>query len=439
MKKFILFNSPIFWNSLNEREQYLSPLGLGYIATYLERANIDVELYDCVKKKKSAKEVIEYINYSKPNYIGMNVFTQNYDIVKYIIENINTPCECFIGGQVVKYIYKDLLSWESNNIINIIIGEGELIIPSIVQQTCKEEPIIIEEHKKVYRVDSCSTYFPQDISGLLLDRKFLHNEIITNHYGDKEGSIITSRGCIYDCAFCGGAKSLNSDISVRVRNEESIIQEIRSLVSLYPNLKSIRILDDLFLRNRSSIDMAYRIFSEFPDLKWRGMVHTTSLINSLDKMELLLNSNCRELFLGIESGSNRVRKRINKLGTTEEIIQVAMTILNEGIDLKGYFIYGFPQETEDDFKETYGLAERLKEISKKTKGNFRTSVFQFRPYQGTKLYNQIIENGGIIHKCETNRDISCFEGRTQFNFDFGNYSLTSNDILNQYIIKTQEM
>ena len=42
MKKFILFNSPIFWDATKEKEQYLSPLGLGYIATYLEKAGIDV-------------------------------------------------------------------------------------------------------------------------------------------------------------------------------------------------------------------------------------------------------------------------------------------------------------------------------------------------------------------------------------------------------------
>lgn len=49
MKKFILINSPIFWNTTTEKEQYLSPLGLGYIATYLAKENINVEILDCVK------------------------------------------------------------------------------------------------------------------------------------------------------------------------------------------------------------------------------------------------------------------------------------------------------------------------------------------------------------------------------------------------------
>jgi radical SAM superfamily enzyme YgiQ (UPF0313 family) len=439
LKKFILLNSPIFWDATTEKEPYLSPLGLGYIATYLEKSNIEVEILDCVKKQLPVAEILQYINNSKPDYVGINIFTQNYDIVKYIIENIEINCECFVGGQVVKCIYQDLLSWNSNNTLNIVIGEGEFIIPAIVTGKCVELPMMIENNKKIYRVDKNSVYFPNDISNLSLNRKFLSDEIVVNHYGEKEGAIITSRGCAFDCAFCGGAKSLNKDVTIRTRSEESVVEEIRKMLTLYPDIQSVRILDDLFLRNASSIDMSYRIFSNFPQLKWRGMVHALSLIKALDKISKLRNSNCRELFIGIESGSDRIRKKINKLGTTEEIIKVATEILCNGIDLKGYFIYGFPQETEEDYKKTYSLAKELKEISGRTDGNFRTSVFQFRPYQGTQLYNEIIGSMGIIHECKINQEISRFKGRTQFNFDFGNYSLTSDEVLNEYIIKTQEI
>lgn len=439
MKKFILINSPIFWDTTTEKEQYLSPLGLGYIATYLAKENINVEILDCVKKQLSVNEILQYINSNKPDYIGINIFTQNYDIVKYIVENININCECFIGGQVVKCIYNEFLSWSSNSIINIIIGEGEFIIPAIVTGKCVESPLLVEDNKKIYKVEKNSIYFPNDISNLNLNRRYLLDDVVINHYGEKESAIITSRGCAFDCAFCGGARSLNKDVTVRIRTEESVIQEIMEILTIHPDVRSIRILDDLFLRNGTSIDMAYRIFMNFPQVKWRGMVHALSLINALDKMSKLHESNCSELFMGIESGSERVRKRINKLGTTEDIINVATKILDNGIDLKGYFIYGFPHETEEDFNKTYNLANMLKEISNKTKGNFRTSVFQFRPYQGTQLYNEIMQNTGIIHECKINQEISQFEGRRQFNFEFGNYSSTSDAVLNEYIIKTQEI
>ena len=439
MKKFILFNSPIFWDATKEKEQYLSPLGLGYIATYLEKAGIDVTIVDCVKERKSVNGISDFLNKTHSDYHGINIFSQNYEMVKYIIESITITCDCFIGGQVVKSIYLDILRWNTQNRLNIIIGEGEFIIPALVSGRCKQIPEQENDQKVVYRVNKNSEYFPKDISNIFLNRKYLGNEIIYNHYGEKEIAIITSRGCAFDCAFCGGAKSLNKDITTRIRTEESVITEIREILSAYPDIQSIRVLDDLFLRNGKSIDMTNNIFLKFPHLSWRGMVHVLSLAKDVEKVKKLRRGRCRELFIGIESGSESVRRKINKLGTIDDIITVSKAILESGIDLKGYFIYGFPGETKEDFQKTYELASKIKEISTNTTGTFRTSVFQFRPYHGTQLYNEIVKSTGIIHECEFNQSISKFEGRSQFNFDFGNYSKEKDEILNQYIIKTQEL
>ena len=80
---------------------------------------------------------------------------------------------------------------------------------------------------------------------------------------------------------------------------------------------------------------------------------------------------------------------------------------------------------------------RIARISDSTPGNFRTSVFQFRPYHGTELYNEIMKNDGIIHGCEESKELNIIKGRKQFNFNFGNYSNTSDEILEKYIINTQ--
>ena len=163
--------------------------------------------------------------------------------------------------------------------------------------------------------------------------------------------------------------------------------EVRSITSQQ--------LDDLFLRNGKSIDMTNNIFLKFPHLSWRGMVHVLSLAKDVEKVKKLRRGRCRELFIGIESGSESVRRKINKLGTIDDIITVSKAILESGIDLKGYFIYGFPGETKEDFQKTYELASKIKEISTNTTGTFRTSVFQFRPYHGTQLYNEIVKSKGI--------------------------------------------
>lgn len=438
MKKFVLINSPLFWERTNEEEEYLSPLGLGYIATYLKKVGLEVLLLDSVKERLGVEDILKQVSEIKPEFVGINVFTQNYELVQYIIEKMSIQCECFVGGQVVKSIYETILDWKTSNKVNIIIGEGELIIPAIVLENCKEKPIEHLDNKFVYKVDMNSQYFPEDISKIYLDRSFLKDEIINNHYGEKEAAIITSRGCAYDCAFCGGTRGLNKDISIRMKDVESVKHEIAEICDLYPDLKSIRILDDLFLRNETSISQAADIFQEFSQLHWRGMVHVLSLIKCLDKIQLLKNCNCKELFVGIESGSNTIRKRINKLGDISSVISVIRELLIHGIDVKGYFMYGFPDETQEDMEETYKLACELRNISEKCEGTFRPSVFQFRPYHGTRLYNEILEKGIDIPNCHYNSSYT-LKGRSQFNFCSGNYSRVPDEILDEYIVKTQKI
>lgn len=439
MKKFVLINSPLFWERTDEEEEYLSPLGIGYIATYLKKAGLEVTLLDSVKERLGVEDILKQVSEIKPEFVGINVFTQNYELVKYIIEKMSIQCECFVGGQVVKSIYETILDWQTSNKINIIIGEGELIIPAIVIENCEEKPIEYLDNKFVYKVDRNSQYFPEDISNIYLDRSFLKNEIINNHYGEKEAAIITSRGCAYDCAFCGGARGLNKDISIRMKDVESVKYEIAEICDLYPDLQSIRILDDLFLRNETSISQAADIFKKFPQLHWRGMVHVLSLIYCLDKVKLFKNCNCKELFIGIESGSNTIRKRINKLGDISSVIAVIRELLINGIDVKGYFMYGFPDETQEDMEETYKLACELRNISEKCEGTFRPSVFQFRPYHGTRLYNEILEKGIDIPNCHYNPSIYTLQGRSQFNFCSGNYSRVPDELLEEYIVKTQKI
>lgn len=437
--KFLLLNSPIYWESKNVDEAYLPPIGLGYIATSLHESGIDVEIVDCVKLRIGVKDIIKLIEEKSPEYVGINIFTQNYELVKYILENCYKPCTLFLGGQIVKSIYPDVLEWNIKNKLVMIIGEAELILPSIITGTCKEKPFYVKDNKVVYIVNKDSVYFPADLACIRLDRSFLSNEILENHYGLIEASVITSRGCLYDCAFCGGARSVNDNSYVRVRKSQDIIDEIQVIRIMYPDVNCIRVLDDLFLRNRKSIKNAIDIFNRFENLYWRGMAHVLSFINSFDVLDELKKSGCKELFIGIESGSEKIREKIKKIGTVEQVISVVRMLLNAGIDVKGYFIYGFPGERLEDFDKTYSLAVELKNISKSTEGNFRCSVFQFRPYHGTQLYAEILESGQIIGSIKGNEAINQISGRSQFNFQSGNYSKVDDETLNAYILKTQRL
>lgn len=437
--KCLMLNSPIYREHSDTKEEYLPPLGLGYIATHLNLSGIKTEVVDCVKEHLGIAEVFKLLSQQRPDYVGINIFTQNYDIVKELVEQCPIKAVIIVGGQVVKSIYEQILQWNVTNKLIIVIGEGELILPVLLGNTCSERPIFNRDHRNVYRVNRDSCYYPQNLSAVQLDRSLFKDDMIINHYGKKEAVIITSRGCMYNCSFCGGAHDLNRDVTIRYRSTIDVESEIREIVGMRPSIESIRVLDDLFLRDKTSINNAIELFVKFKDLSWRGMAHALTFVRSLESLPLLKKSGCQELFIGIESGAERIRKKINKSGSSQQVVDVIAAVLETGIDVKGYFIYGFPSETATDAEETYKLATTLRTISNKTKGNFRASVFQFRPYHGTQLYNELIESGCKISTISSNNALNIVNGRSQFNFQSGNYSDIEDSILNEYILKTQAL
>ncbi len=103
--KCLLLNSPIYRERSEAKEEYLPPLGLGYIATHLSASGVDVDIVDCVKERYGVCEIFELLKQQRPEYIGINVFTQNYNIVKEIVEDCPVGARIIIGGQIVKLIF----------------------------------------------------------------------------------------------------------------------------------------------------------------------------------------------------------------------------------------------------------------------------------------------------------------------------------------------
>jgi radical SAM superfamily enzyme YgiQ (UPF0313 family) len=438
----IIINSPLFKNrNFLYDEDSLPPLGLGYIATILKEADIQVKLIDAVDERMPLYELIKKLESSKPDFIASNIFTTNYELVKELVEAINFRTHFIIGGLSTKQLYNEILCWETENPIDIVTGDGELITLDVVKNQLKEKPFKEQGNRRVFKIDTNSVYSIKDISNIPLDRSFFKNEPVKHPLGFIEANIVTGRGCPYNCTFCAAARSLNRDYAIREKNEISIIEELYQIKRQYPSVNSIRVLDDLFLKNRNSVKKAIHVFSNF-DFQWRSMAHVMTFKNiDSEMMKDLKNSGCFELFLGIESGSPKILKSINKTKNTEVIISNLTKVFAAGINIKGYFIYGFPEEAEEDMEMTFQLAKKLKDISIQYNTNFRTSVFQYRPYHGTQIYHDLEARGYDlkVHRIEPNSDLSNLVGRLQFNFHSGNYSAADEEVLNNYIYRTNNL
>lgn len=444
MKKVIILNSPLFEeiNSINS-EDYLPPLGLGIIFTAIEK-KFSVRFVDSIAENLSVDAIINILEKEKPDFVCINIFTTNYSLVKQIVERTPLLIHWIIGGISTKSLHAEIFNWLTENQIDIVYGDGEKIVESIITSAISEEPRAFKDKRRFFIVDQHSAYYVKTISNEPLNRLIFKSEPQLNIYDEYEVCIYTSRGCPYHCAYCVASHLRNKELgSIRCKDVNSIVSELETIRAYYPEVVSIRVLDDLFLLNRKSFENAIFIFNRF-NFNWRSMCHIKSINNIDDKTLLCLSeSGCKELFVGIESGSPDILTKIHKTSDVDIIERSVKRILDAGIRVKGYFICGLPGETEEDLKNTLKLATTLKHHSN-GKGIFRNSTFQFRPYYGTDIYDEIVSSSGIEYNSILLNTKDSVELNTKvrnksFNFESGNYCSVSRDTLTSYIKRMNQL
>lgn len=446
-KRIVVISSPLYENThASTNEDYLPPLGLGLVYTAL-KTQFNVEFIDCLAENMTTDNLIAYLNKQCFDVICINIFSTNYIQVKKVVESVLCCHHWIIDGISTKTLYPEIFKWETAAKISVVYGDGELIVSDIINDNVNQVSISVEhENRKFYCIDKDSGYYNTNISCEILDRRVFTSEPEINIFGEKEICIYTSRGCPYNCAYCMAACSRNHELGVpRHKTPDRVIHELKTITETYTDVEAIRVVDDLFLYNEKSFLDAIAIFNNF-SFKWRAMCHIRSIRVLKDDSILnkLFDSGCRELFIGIESGSPKILHDIHKTASIEIIKESVIRILNVGISVKGYFICGFPDETINDLEQTYELARYLTVYAKEHNLHFRNSTFQFRPYYGTELYDKIVSKNNIrynslLYNTRISERINFHIRNKTFNFDSGNYSLVKDDDLHDYIMKMNNL
>lgn len=447
MKKVVIINSPLYIEKNSKNiEDYLPPLGLGIIYSAIEN-KFNVSFIDSLADNLGVDDVITKLLKSKNiNFVCINIFTTNFSLVKKIVEEVKNKIHWIIGGISTKSLYKEIFKWETDNQIDIVYGDGEIITEKIINSSLTKAPNDENENCRFFIIDPLSQYYVKDISYEILNRRIFKHEPQINFFSEIEACIYTSRGCPYNCAYCVAAHSRNKELGNNIRHKsvDSIILELENIKKQYIDVVAIRILDDLFLNDKKSFENAIYIFNKF-NFSWRAMCHIKSIVKIDDKtLKDIVKSGCKELFIGIESGSSSILNRIHKINDIDIIITNVNRVLNSGIDVKAYFICGFPNEKESDLKKTLELASILTISGKEKDVKFRNSTFQFRPYYGTELYDEIVKtqklhSESILYSMQSSEKINFQVRNKSFNFDSGNYSSINDEKLIEFIKKMNKL
>nr|WP_319540031.1 radical SAM protein [uncultured Methanospirillum sp.] len=374
----------------------LFPFGIGYIASFLKKRGYQVEVLDIYANQFTQGQVIEKINEIDFDFVGISALVTQYEYVKWLSVTIKERKQVpiFVGNGLGTH--SDRLVLEKIPSVDICVrGEGEITVYEIIQSW----PDLTNIKGITYRGNggelniNTEREVCQDIDRLPIPAYELFNmelyintkiydtgifNIRSKYINKRILPMLTSRGCPYNCNFCGKVLS-----GVRLRNISNIVDEIQFLKEKY-SIDGIHFIDELVVSNKkraTEISNALKPLNIFWDCQAR--------VNTVDQetLEIMKNSGCVAIGFGIESGSQKILDAMNKKITVEQIKSAMRAAKNVDIDVKVQLIFGYPGESIDTLNDTLLLFKEMKNPG-------RTFSF-ICPLPGTKLYKSAIRSGLI--------------------------------------------
>lgn len=379
-----------------ERQMPYPPLGTLYAATILRNLGHEIIFYDGMLGN-SPDDFIFKIKEKKPDLLVIYDDEFNY-LTKMCLSNMREAAVSFIKAAKSQEIPVIVYSSDATDFCThyfeagcdgIIYGEGEITIQEVVK--CFENNNFIENRG---RIDGLK-FFHKGKLVITPQRKMIDNldklpnpdytfvdiesyrNIWLKNHGYFSLNISTTRGCPYKCNWCAKpiyGKAYHSRSVKNVTNQMLILKNDYSIDHIW-------ITDDIFgLKPGWIKDFSYELEKLQSKIPFKCLSRPDVLLKD-DTLIELKRSGCRTIWVGAESGSQRILDAMDKGTRVKQIYEAAKKSRNLGIEIAFFIQFGYTSETWDDIKLT------RKMIKNCNPDDIGISVSY--PLPGTKFYENV--------------------------------------------------
>lgn len=417
-----------------ELPKVFQPLGLAYVASMLEE-RYEVHVIDALAEgygtiqQKDGKSIVgleydqiaERIREISPHIVGITVpFSAQaqcaFDVAR-VAKAVDRGIITILGGAHPSV--RPVRCAENACVDYVVVGEGEHTIMELVDilerdrhdQLREVNGIAFKENGRsvvtpsrppIRDLDSipfpARHLLPMDSYFNLAKRCVVPRPVLSRRWA----SIITSRGCPYNCVFCSIHNTMGR--MWRFRSPQNVVEEIAQLVDKY-RIKQIDFEDDNMTLNRKRVErICDMIIERGLDIEWyapNGLRADTLNESLLRKMK---KAGLKGLMLSPESGVQRVVNEI--IGKNLDLRQVekVVTLCSKlRISVECCFVIGLIGETKEDIKSTISYSRKLREL-----GATGLRFCIATPYYGTELYRHAKEEG-YLDESFTDERLAVFE------------------------------
>ena len=365
------------------------PLGTLYAAALLRQHGYDVALFDSMLAS-SPDDILPFLQ-SKPAYVVIYDDGFNY-LTKMCLTNMREAA--FRMSTLAKQSGARVIVCSSDSTDHyqmymdhgadhVIFGEGEMTLLDLIHSGAAPADI----QGLTYREDNLvkSTGRRQVIRNLdelpMPAWDLVNIDAYKTLWRKKQGyfslNMVGSRGCTFKCNWC--AKPLFGN-RYHARSVDRVVEELRLLVNTF-GAEQIWFCDDIFALKPGWIASFSKAVQE-NGLKFRFKIQSRAdLLLEKDTVKHLADAGCEEVWIGAESGSQKILDAMDK-GTTVEQIYMSRVLLKRFNIKAAFFLqFGYPGETKEDIDAT------LKMVTDLMPENIGISVTY--PLPGTKLFERV--------------------------------------------------
>ncbi|MEE8449559.1 MAG: radical SAM protein [Thermodesulfobacteriota bacterium] len=379
----VILISPAVHSVLQKTNTIMPPLGLLHVASVLREAGHDVQVVD-MSLNATTPDLSPY------DLVGITCTTsQTWKALDYGRQAKELGKTVVMGGPHPSFMADSLFA--TGLVDYVVRGEGEYtaldLVNGLEQHKGQFNPATIQglswyDKETKRAVHNPPRPFIKDLDSLpdpardLLD---LESYKVTKYQGRSTITILTSRGCPYDCSFCASTQLTGK--KWRKRSVIPIVDEIEFLAEKHGFTAVAFVDDNLTIHIPRAKELCDEIIRRRLDIRWWCMASADSLIRNEELIEKMAAAGCGQVFIGLESPNERVLTSYNKKASADMGRKSVEILRKYGIGAYGSFILGEVSETVEDINRTIKYAKSL---------NLKTAQFSLlTPYPGTRLFSQM--------------------------------------------------
>lgn len=346
------------------------PLGICYIASYLRKKSRHiVKIFDESIEDENLSKIVGDFN---PEIIGVSFTAISAKSAYKIAKKYKKQITLVAGGPYATFCAKEVLN---QGFDFVVYGEGEKTFLQLINKLKKKRSLKFQKGIFYKNKNKIIKNPPQPLIKNLDSLPFPARDLAPMDKYENFGTIMTSRGCPFNCLFCNSRKFWQQ--KYRSRSVGNIYKELRLLVKKY-NKRYIFFGDDTFTLDKIKIiNLCKLLIRKKLNFKWTALSRADMI--SKEKISWMKKAGCDTLLIGVESGSEKILKTINKNTSLKQIEEAINLCKRYNLRCRASFIIGLPGDYSEQLKSIKLMEKTLPE-------NINIHILAI--YPGSEIYDK---------------------------------------------------